>query len=196
MTRLSGQKQHTGPCALQTSVTLNLNNFGRPLNYRSAKNGPNTLQWQQAEADEVQQLLDTDTIKAIHITDQPPNRVGESTYYNPQVKEKEAVDGTTTYRVRGTIGRDRIKYPGPTTARTAAMPLVKLLLQSVVSDDKCFLTLDIKDFYLNTPLDRPECLRISSKFLPQHIIDENRLKQYLHNGSILFEVNKGTYGLP
>lgn len=44
VTRLNGQKQHTGPCALQTSVTLNLENFGRPLNYRSAKNGPNTLQ--------------------------------------------------------------------------------------------------------------------------------------------------------
>ena len=196
VTRFNGQKQHTGPCALQTSVTLNLDNFGRPLNYRSAKNGPNTLQWQQAEADEVQRLLDTDTVKAIHITDQPPDRVGESTYYNPQVKEKEAVDGTTTYRVRGTIGGDRINYPGPTTARTAAMPLVKLLLQSVVSDDKCLLTLDIKDFYLKTPLDRPEYLRISSKFLPQHIIDKNGLNQYLHNGSILFEANKGMYALP
>ena len=196
VTRLDSQRKHIAPSALHSSATLNLDNFGRPLKYRSAKNGPNTLQWQKAEADEIQRLLDTDTIKAIHMSDQPTERSGESTYYNPQVKEKEAVDGTTTYRVRGTIGGDRIDYPGPTTARTAAMPLVKLLLQSVVSDDKRFLTLDIKDFYLNTPLDRPEYLRISSKFLPQHIIDKNSLQQYLHNGSILFEVNKGMYGLP
>ena len=87
----------------------------------------------------------------------------------------EAVDGTTTYRVRGTIGGDRINYPGLTRARTAAMPLVKLLLQSMISDDKCLLTLDTKDFYLNTPLDRPEYLRISSKLLPQHIIDKKGL---------------------
>ena len=140
-------------------------------------------------------MLDTATIKAIHAAQQPIERKGESTYYNPQVKEK-SVDGATTYRVRGTIGGDRINYPGPTTARTAAMPLVKLLLQSVVSDNSRFLTLDIKDFYLNTPLDRPEYLRISSKFLPQHIVVKNNLQQYLHNGSILFEVNKGMYGLP
>ena len=89
--------------------------------------------------------------------------------------------------MRGTIGGDRINYPGPTTARTAAMPLVKLLLQSVVSDNSRFLTLDVKDFYLNTPLNRPEFLRISSKFLPQHIVAQNGLQRYLHNGSILFD---------
>ena len=69
------------------------------------------------------------------------------------------------------------------------MPSVKLLLQSVVSDDKRFLTLDIKDFYLNTPLERPEYLHINTKFLPEHILDENKFKSYLSNGSILFEVN-------
>ena len=50
------------------------------------------------------------------------------------MKEKAATDGFTTYRVRGTIGGDKILYPGPTTARTAAMPLVKLLIQSVGLD--------------------------------------------------------------
>ena len=194
ITRLNGQR-HPMASALYTSATLNLDELGRPLKYRSAKSGPNTVQWQQAESEEIQRLLDTATIKAIHAAQQPIERKGESTYYNPQVKEK-SVDGATTYRVRGTIGGDRINYPGPTTARTAAMPLVKLLLQSVVSDNSRFLTLDIKDFYLNTPLDRPEYLRISSKFLPQHIVVKNNLQQYLHNGSILFEVNKGMYGLP
>ena len=140
-------------------------------------------------------MLDTGTIKAIHLAEQPLDQIGDSTYYNPQVKEK-AVEGSTTYRVRGTIGGDRINYPGPTTARTAAMPLIKLLLQSVVSDNKRFLTLDIKDFYLNTPLDRPEYLRITSKFLPQNIIVKNNLQPYLSNGSILFQVKKGMYGLP
>ena len=59
------------------------------------------------------------------------------------------------------------------------MPLVKLLLQSVVSNSENFLTLDIEDFYLNTPLDRPEFLRISSRFLPPHIVDKNNLQPYL-----------------
>lgn len=195
MTRLNGQRK-ASQLALHTAATLNLDDLGRPLKYRSAKSGPNTLHWLQAEGEEIQRLLDTATIRAIHAADQPDERSGKRIYYNPQVKEKEASDGTTTYRVRGTIGGDRINYPGPTTARTAAMPLVKLLLQSVISDNKRFLTLDIKDFYLNTPLDRPEYLRVSSKIFSQHIVVKNDLQQYLYKGSILFEVNKGMYGLP
>ena len=192
ITRLNGQRNQKMASALHTSSTLHL---GHPLKYQSAKSEPNTVQWQQAEGEEIQRLLDTATIKAIHPANQPIERRGKSTYYNPQVKEK-SVDGATTYRVRGTVRGDRINYPGPTTARTAAMPLVKLLLQSIVSDYSRFLTLDIKGFYLNTPLDRPEFLRISSKFLPHYIVAQNSLQQYLHNGSILFEVNKGMYGLP
>jgi len=36
------------------------------------------------------------------------------------------------------------------------MPLVKILIQSVVSDGAQWMTLDIKDFYLATPMPRPE----------------------------------------
>ena len=177
---------------LQTSATLNLDELGQPLKYRSIKNGPNTTQWKKAECVEIQRLHD---IRPIHSYEQVIERKGKSTYYNPQVKEKAAIDGSTTYRVRGTIGGDRISYPGPTSARTAAMPLVKLLIQSVVSDNKRFLTLDIKNFYLNTPLDCSEYLRLSAKFLPPQIVENNKLQSYLNKGNILFEVNKGTYGL-
>jgi hypothetical protein len=64
------------------------------------------------------------------------------------------------YRIRGTAGGDRINYDGSTKANTAALSTVKLLLQSVVSDNANFMTLDIKDFYLNTLLPRSEYLRI------------------------------------
>ena len=76
------------------------------------------------------------------------------------------------------------------------MPLVKLLIHSVVSDNKSWLTLDIKDFYLGTPLDRPEFLRIPMKYIPGQIISANNLQPFLHNQHILFQVNKGMYGLP
>jgi hypothetical protein len=45
---------------------------------------------------------------------------------------------------------------GPTKANTASLSTVKILLQSVVSDNENFMTLDIKDFYLNTLLPRFE----------------------------------------
>ena len=76
------------------------------------------------------------------------------------------------------------------------MPLVKLLIHSVVSDNKSWLTLDIKDFYLGTPLNRPEFLRIPTKYRPEQIISANNLQPFLHNQHILFQVNKGMYGLP
>ena len=55
------------------------------------------------------------------------------------------------YRIRGTAGGDSINYDGPTKAKTATLSTVKILLQSVVSDDVDWMTLDIKDFYLMTP---------------------------------------------
>jgi hypothetical protein len=45
------------------------------------------------------------------------------------------------YRIRGTAGGDRINYDGPTTkANTTALPTVKILIQSIVSDTANFMT--------------------------------------------------------
>lgn len=177
-------------------TTLNLDDHGQPLRYSTAKAGSNALLWQQAESEELDRLLATETIRPIFLAQQPIDRRRDTTYYNPQTKEKQNAAGERTYRIRGTIGGDRIHYPGPTTARTAAMPLVKILLQSVISDGSKWLTIDIKDYYLNTPLPRPEYLRIASKFLPSTVIHQHDLQQFFHNNAILFQVNKGMYGLP
>ena len=89
------------------------------------------MRWQEAEAEELDRLLKTATIRPIHFNEQRAVRRADTTYYNSQTKEKEDSAGVKTYRIRGTIGGDRINYPGPTTARTAAMPLVKMLIHSV-----------------------------------------------------------------
>ena len=47
----------------------------------------------------------------------------------------------------------------------AAMPVVKLLRRAAVSENMKVLTMDAKDYYLNTPLTRPEFLRIPLKFI-------------------------------
>jgi hypothetical protein len=98
------------------------------------------------------------------------------------------------YRIRGTAGGDRINYDGPAKANTAALSTVKILLQSVVSDNADWMTLDIKDFYLMTPLPRPEYIRVPLKFLSPKILTQHSLQQFLHNNSILFEVTKSMYG--
>jgi hypothetical protein len=58
------------------------------------------------------------------------------------------------------------------------------------------MTLDIKDFYLMTPLPRSEYIRISLKFLSAKILVKHNLHPYIFNNSILFEVTKSMYGLP
>lgn len=76
------------------------------------------------------------------------------------------------------------------------MPVVKILLQSVICDDLDWMTLDIKNYYLNTPLPRPEYIRIQQKLIPANVIEKHQLQPFLVNNSVLFDVNQGMYGLP
>ena len=179
-----------------SAASLNVNPDGSPLTFRTAVHGAERDSWKNAEDIEISRLLDTTTMHAIHLEEQPLDRRGDTTYYNPKPKEKYDDDMNKVYRIRGTAGGDRINYDGPTKANTAALSTVKLLLQSVVSDNANFMTLDIKDFYLNTLLPRSEYLRIPLKFLSSTILEKYNLQNFLHNGSILFEVTKSMYGLP
>ena len=177
-------------------ASLNVNPDGSPLTFRTAVHGAERDSWKEAEDTEISRLIDTATMHAIHSEEQPLDRRGDTTYYNPKPKEKYDDQMNKVYRIRGTAGGDRINYDGPTKANTASLSTVKILLQSVVSDNANFMTLDIKDFYLNTLLPRSEYLRISLKFLSDAILDKYNLQKFIHNGSILFEVTKSMYGLP
>ena len=185
----------------QANAALNLNSDGSPLTYRSALNGPNRAHWMLEEGKEISKLIDTDTMHATHRSAQPDDRRKDTTYYNPQVKEKPGVpsasnEDTTKRRVRGTIGGDRINYPGDVSARTADMEVVKVLVNSVVSTNAQWMTLDIEDYYLGTPLPRHEWLRIHIKFIPDDIRAKYGLDPYIDGDHILFCVTKGMYGLP
>jgi hypothetical protein len=71
------------------------------------------------------------------------------------------------------VGGDRINYPGAVATPTADMLIAKLLFNSVISTKGArFMTIDISDFYLMTPLKRPEFIRISINDIPEEIIIE------------------------
>ena len=68
---------------------------------------------------------------------------------------------TDPYRTRITVGRDRVKYPGYCGTPTVDLTTVNILLNSIVLTlNEKFITIDVKDFYLNTPMDRSECMRL------------------------------------
>jgi hypothetical protein len=169
---------------------LNVNPDGSPLTFQTAVRGIERPNWKMAEDIEISRLLDTTTMHPILLHQQLVDRREDTTYYNPKPKEKYDDDMNKVYRIRGTAGGDRINYDGPTKANTAALSTVKILLQSVVSDDANFMTLDIKDFYLMTPLPWPEYLRIPLKFQSKSILDKHNLRPFIHNNSILFEITK------
>jgi hypothetical protein len=99
-------------------------------------------------------------------------------------------------RTRITILGNNIAYLGNTGTKTGSLELAKGVFNSVCSRQNAkFLTADISNFYLETPLDRPKYVRICINQIPQEFFDEYSLKQYIHNGWVYFEITKGIYGL-
>ena len=59
--------------------------------------------------------------------------------------------------VRITVGGDLIDYPYKLTTRTADVTTSKVMWNSVIATtDAQYACADVKNFYLNTPLDRYE----------------------------------------
>ena len=56
--------------------------------------------------------------------------------------------------------------------------------------------IDIKNFYLGTPLDRYECMRIPISLFLQHIIDQYNLRSKIKSGHVYLEIRNAIYGVP
>ena len=59
------------------------------------------------------------------------------------------------------------------------------------------MTMDIANFYLMTPLSRPEYIRVSIRDIPEEIIQEYNLNSIVTADVMIYiEANRGLYGLP
>ena len=59
------------------------------------------------------------------------------------------------------------------------------------------MTLDISDFYLDTPLPGKEYMRIPVHLIPACIMEQYQLAGLgVHNGFVYVDISKGMYGLP
>ena len=59
------------------------------------------------------------------------------------------------------------------------------------------MTIDIKDFYLNTPMARPEFMRLKINDMPENVIKQYKLQERAtHDGYVYVQINKGMYGIP
>ena len=75
--------------------------------------------------------------------------------------------------------------------------LQKYFFNNVLSTKRARCAImDIKDFYLNNPLPRKECMKLAMKLIPNKIIQQYNLLPLVHDGYIYIEISKGMYGLP
>jgi hypothetical protein len=170
------------------------------LTYSSAKSGPDRIHWINAEAEEITCFILSGTVIPIAFSAIPGDRLGDIVYYNPVVKQKLNDDGSIKFRVRCTAGGNLLDIPYDVSARTASLDVVKLLLQSTTSEGKKWFTVDIKYFYLGTPLPFPssrfEYVRIERNKLPAVAIAAHNLEPLFHHNVIYFEIRKCMYALP
>ena len=179
---------------LFANTAVDLDAAGKKLSMTTALASEEGHIWLQKHGEEITRLFESETIKLIYWNQLPAGK--KAAYYNPQVRTK-IKDGELQYRVRGTIGGDQIHYNGDTAAHTASMQLIKIHLNAVVSDPNAkYMTADIKDFYLGTPLPNTEYMRINLQHIPQDVIDKHNMTMYAVNGAVVVEVHKGIYGLP
>ena len=104
-------------------------------------------------------------------------------------------NGLPDRRVRGTIGGDKLDAFGPTRANTAALEMIRLFINSMVSERAQMMTLDIRNFYLGTPMEEPVYMFINIDTIPQTIIDKYKLREIVENGKVVMEVSSTIYGL-
>jgi hypothetical protein len=158
--------------------------------------------WAEANADEIgrlaqgyakHQIIGTDTMHFIYVTDIPKGR--KATYLKIVAADKP--DKAVTKRVRWTCGGDKVTYLGDVSTKTADLTTAKILFNSILSTpDAKHMTIDIKNFYLNTPMKSFEYMRIPVSHIPADIMDLYNLHDKVHNGAVYVEIRKGMYGLP
>lgn len=174
-------------------TAVDLDGEDKPLKWKAAIRGPDKEKWEKANVEEWERLLDTSkTLKFIHHDEKPGDRL--ASYYNPQVKKKIDPAGVEKFRVRGTYGGDRTDWDGPRSALTASMTTVKLNLNATISEGAKWMTADIVDYYLGTPLLKKEYMRVNIKYIPEKVLV--KYEGLIKDGYVMSEISKGIYGLP
>jgi hypothetical protein len=115
----------------------------------------------------IQDIAGTNTYFFIKLTNIPKNR--RITYgkivcdYKPHKKEKE--------RVRLTVGGDILVYSGNIATSTSDITTFKILINITLSnEDAAMMMVDIKKYYLGTPLPRFEYMKMLLSRFPEEII--------------------------
>ena len=147
-----------------------------------------------SEGPKNQRIKGTETFQIIRYDNIPSQQHNKITYTKVVCEYKAQKEDPNQTWI--TIGSNCIFYPGDVGTPTGFLELVKLVINSVLSCRNVrFVCFDIRNFYIEKPMDRPEYVRIRLYDIPKEFIAEYNLITYSNNGWIYFEITKGCYGL-
>ena len=176
----------------ETGEAINLRKESKP----GHKNAPG---WHQARVEEIERLVVTTKCMKPMAADESI-RVGATVSYVAWAASyKYDDDKNPLFRIRGAFGGNVLKntYVGETAAQTASLPAFKILINAVLSTPGAkFMTLDLKDMYLQSNLEKPEYVAIPVSEIPAESMTRHKLHDKVRNGRVYFQIDKAMYGLP
>ena len=174
---------------------------GELLEYKQLIANPKTrATWTHSYGNEIDRLAQgmpgrntgTNMIMIIRKNQVPKERAKDVTYgLITTLIRPEKIDKPN--RTRLVARGDRVHYPGNAGTPTADLLTVKLLINSIISTAGAkFMTMDIKDFYLNTPMARCEYMHLRIADMPEEVIGHYNLRdKATPDGYVYCEIRRG-----
>ena len=112
----------------------------------------------------------TKTFRLIKFTDIPQDRRHENFHSMVVCEVKTHKEDPNCTHI--TVTGSQICYPRDVVTPTGSLNLVKLIINSVLSRRNArFFPFDLKNFYLQTPMERSEYVHIKLSDIPQELIE-------------------------
>ena len=164
--------------------------------------GPDKDIWDRAVSNEIGRLARgnkygvtfTETIEFIALHEVPENAAvtyASMIFDHRPLKEEE-------YRCRIVAGGDKLDFLDDASSPATSLLETKILVNSIISDAKHgakFMSADLKDFFLASPMLKPEYMKMALKHIPDDIIQQYNLLKIAVNGYVYIKIVKGMYGL-
>ena len=142
-----------------------------------------------------QRTKGTDTFRVIRFKNIPHGQRKGTTVTKVVCKLRPKKEDPNFTRI--TIMGNWVVYTGDAGTKTASLDLCKLMMKNVLSRKGAkFITYDICNYYLETPLKYPQYVKIKLTDIPQYFIEEYNLHEYVHEGWVYLEILNGVYGIP
>jgi hypothetical protein len=108
--------------------------------------------------------------------------------YKPHKQEKEYV--------RLTVGGDKLDYSGDVATSTADIITLKIIINGTLSTkDDAMMMMDIKNYYISTPLPRFEHMKMLISRFPEKIIHKYNLNALAVDGWVYIKIIKCMYSM-